>query len=59
MRAFGRLRNFYALSDRVETKVDRLEQDVTQIFKVIFEKLDNLETNLPTHNKERRKIGIS
>ena len=39
MRIFTKLRSFYALEERVDRKVDRLEQNVTQVFKVVFERL--------------------
>lgn len=58
MRIFTKLRSFYALEERVERKVGRLEQSVTQVFKVVFERLDSLEDKLPSYNKSRRKIGL-
>ena len=42
MRIFTKLRSFYALEERVDRKVTKLEQDVTRVFKVVFERLDNL-----------------
>lgn len=42
MRVFTKLRSYYALEERVDRKVNKLEQDVTQVFKVVFERLDNL-----------------
>lgn len=57
MRTFVKLRSYYALEERLERKVDKLEQNVTQIFKVVFERLDNLE-NIPTIQKARKKIGL-
>ncbi|MFG1483480.1 ORF6N domain-containing protein [Halobacteriovorax sp. HFRX-2_2] len=58
MRIFTKLRSYYALEDRMERKVDKLEQNVTQVFKVVFERLDNLEEKLPSLDGERRKIGL-
>lgn len=57
MRIFTRLRSFYALEGRVERKVNKLEQNVTQVFKVVFERLDNLE-DMPKTQKSRKKIGL-
>lgn len=57
MRVFTRLRSFYALEDRVERKVENLEQNVTQVFKVVFERLDNLE-EVAILQKKRKKIGL-
>ena len=39
-------------------RIDRLEDGTNQIFKVFFERLDNLEEKLPSHSPERTKIGI-
>lgn len=58
MRTFVRIRSYYALEERMETKVDKLEQNVTQVFKVVFERLDNLEDVKINHSK-RRRIGLT
>ncbi len=57
MRTFIRLRSYYALEERMERKVDKLEQNVTQVFKVVFERLDNLE-EVRRNTKRRKKIGL-
>ena len=57
MRIFTRLRSFYALEGRVDRKLDSFEQNVTQVFKVVFERLDNLEDIVITQ-KKRKKIGL-
>lgn len=62
MRIFTKLRSFYSLEDRIERKVDQLEQNVTQVFKVVFERLDNLEEvviNKKTKNWTKSKKLIS
>jgi len=59
MRVFTKLRSFYALEERVNRKVNKLEEDVTQVFKVVFEKLDDLNDKLPIHDEKRRKIGLT
>lgn len=57
MRIFTKLRSFYALEERIDRKVDQLEQNVTQVFKVVFERLDNLE-EVTINQKKRKKIGF-
>lgn len=57
MRIFTKLRSYYALEERIERKVGNLEQNVTQVFKVVFERLDNLE-EVRTNTKSRKKIGL-
>lgn len=57
MRTFVKLRSYLALEERVERKVDKIEQDVTQVFKVVFERLDNLE-EVSVAQRKRKKIGL-
>lgn len=57
MRTFVKLRSYFALEDRIESKIDKLEQNVTQVFKVVFERLDNLEEP-PTIQQNRKRIGL-
>lgn len=57
MRIFTKLRSFYALEERMDRKVGSLEQSVTQVFKVVFERLDNLEETT-IHQRKRKKIGL-
>jgi hypothetical protein len=59
MRIFTKLRSFHMLEKGLVNRIDRLEIDTTKVFKVVFEKLDNLETQLPTHSKDRTKIGVN
>jgi hypothetical protein len=58
MRVFTKLRSFYALDDKASHKVNKLEEDVTQVFKVVFQRLDNLEEKIPSLNEDRRRIGL-
>lgn len=57
MRVFTKLRSYYALEERTEKKVDKLGKNVTQVFKVVFERLDNLE-EVAINQKKRKKIGL-
>lgn len=59
MRIFTKLRSFLLLEKELLHKVDSLEANTTEVFKVVFEKLDNLENLLPTHRKDRAKIGLN
>lgn len=57
MRIFTKLRSFYALEERIDRKVNQLEQNVTSVFKVVFERLDNLE-DVQAIPKRKSKIGL-
>ena len=59
MRIFTKLRSFMMLEKELVTRINRLESDTTEVFKVVFEKLDSLDEQLPSHRKGRAKIGLS
>ena len=58
MRIFTKLRSFLMLEKELNSRMDRLETDTTEIFKIVFEKLDNLDDKLPALPKDRTKIGL-
>jgi hypothetical protein len=58
MRIFTKLRSFMLLEKELVTRMNRLESDTTELFKSVFEKLDSLDEELPTHQKARAKIGL-
>ena len=59
MRIFAKLRSFLLLEKGLDERMNRLESGTTQVFKVVFERLDSLEeiidTKLPSTKK---KIGL-
>jgi hypothetical protein len=59
MRIFTKLRSFMMLDKELVKRMNRLESDTTEVFKVVFEKLDSLDEQIPTHGKERTKIGLN
>ena len=58
MRIFTKLRSFYMLEKDLARQMDELKDDTNRMFKVVFERLDDLEEQLPEHSRDRRKIGI-
>lgn len=58
MRIFTKLRSFLMLEKENSKKIGSLERGTNQLFKVVFERLDNLEDKLPTHSKDRKRIGL-
>ncbi len=59
MRTFTKLRSFLAMENSVEGKVDKLEQGTHKLFKIVFERLDDIEEQIsPKLSPHRRKIGI-
>lgn len=58
MRTFIKLRSFLAIENSLPDKVSKLEQGTNKLFKVVFERLDNLEDQInPKLDPQRRKIG--
>jgi hypothetical protein len=60
MRTFTKLRSFLAMESSLEKRVGKLEKGTTQLFKIVFEKLDNIDNQLtPKLPKNRKKIGLN
>ena len=59
MRTFTKLRSFLAMESSIKGEVEELKKDTNKIFKIVFERLDNLENqNAPDLPSTRKKIGI-
>ncbi len=59
MRIFTRMRSFQLLEQPLSQRMDELELETSQAFRVVFEKLDNLEKATPALKPERKKIGLT
>ncbi len=59
MRIFTRLRSFLLLEQPLSQRMDELELQTSQAFRVVFEKLDSLEKATPALRPERKKIGLT
>jgi len=59
MRIFTKLRSFHLLENNLVNEIDKLKNDTNKIFKIVFERLDDLEDlSTPRLPDKRRKIGI-
>lgn len=59
MRTFTKLRSFLAMENSVEGRVDKLEQGTHKLFKIVFERLDDIEEQIsPKLPPNRRKISL-
>jgi len=58
MRIFTKLRSFLMLEKELVGRVDRLESGTNQMFKVVFERLDDLEERPTNFPKDRKRIGL-
>jgi phage regulator Rha-like protein len=60
MRIFTRLRSFLMLEKDLSERVTKLEQGTNQMFKVVFERLDNYEEMVtPKLPGSRKKVGLN
>jgi hypothetical protein len=60
MRTFTKLRSFLSLGSTVSEEVGRLRTETGQLFKVVFEKLDDIEREVtPKLPRNRKKIGLN
>ena len=58
MRIFTKLRSFLMLEKELADRMTHLELGTNKLFKVVFERLDDLEEKTPSLPLERRKIGL-
>lgn len=59
MRTFTKLRSFLAMESSLKNEMGQLKRDTNQLFKIVFEKLDNLEEQLtPKLPANRKKISL-
>lgn len=58
MRTFTKLRSFLILEKELLNRMSNLEHNTAEVFKAVFEKLDSLDEQLPSHRKDRVKISL-
>jgi hypothetical protein len=59
MRTFTKLRSFLALESSNSHKINELDKSTNKMFKVVFERLDDLDTQFTSDTKtSRKKIGL-
>ena len=58
MRIFTRLRSFLLLEHELKKEIKDLKLGTSNMFKIVFERLDSLEDATPALTPNRKKIGI-
>jgi hypothetical protein len=59
MRIFTKLRSFLLFENQMSHRIDKLEENTSKLFKIVFERLDSIEEDITPHlPKNRSKIGI-
>ena len=60
MRIFTKLRSFLLFEQSLNDRIDKLERTTTEIFQVVFQRLDNIDEKItPKLAPNRRKIGLN
>lgn len=58
MRIFTRLRSFLLLEQELRKEIKDLKKGTSNLFKIVFERLDSIEDAKPALTPNRKKIGI-
>ncbi len=59
MRTFTRLRSFLAMDTSLKEEMGQFKKSTNQLFKIVFERLDNHEDQIiPKLPSDRKKIGL-
>ena len=58
VRTFIKMRKLLASEETLSDRVGKLEAGTDKLFRVVFERLDHVENNIPLMPKERKKVGL-
>jgi len=59
MRTFTKLRSFLAMETSLQLRMGSLEENTTKLFKIVFERLDQIEEDItPKIPSNRKRIGL-
>jgi hypothetical protein len=58
IKMFIRLRKYLASDELLVDRVEQLEKGTDKLFRIIFERLENIEQEVPSLPKNRKKIGL-
>jgi hypothetical protein len=58
VRTFIKMRHLLASEVSLTDRVGKLEKGTDNLFRIVFERLENIEQKVPSHPKDRKKIGL-
>ena len=58
MRTFIKMRHLLASEESLTDRIEQLEKGSDKLFRIVFERLDNVENKVPLLPKDRNKIGL-
>jgi hypothetical protein len=59
MRIFFQLRSFLLMEEKINKRIDQLESGINKVFKVVFQRLDEIDEATPVLRPTRKKIGLN
>lgn len=59
MRIFFQLRSFLLMEEKLNKRMDKLESGINKVFKVVFQRLDDVDEATPALKPTRKKIGLN
>lgn len=58
MRTYVKLRHLIGTDEHLASKLSKLERGTNHLFKIVFERLDSLEAEIPILPTKRKRIGL-
>ena len=58
MRTFVKIRGLLNADETLSEKLHNLEKGTDKVFRIVFERLDRLESDTPLLPRKRKKIGL-
>ena len=58
VRIFVKMRKLLASEESLTDRLEQLEKGSDKLFRIVFERLDNVENMVPLLPKDRNKIGL-
>jgi hypothetical protein len=55
---FIKMRHLLASDESLTDRVGKLEKGTDKLFRIVFERLENIEQEIPAFPKDRKKIGL-
>ena len=58
MRTFIKMKHLLASEESLTDRIEQLEKGSDKLFRIVFERLDNVENKVPLLPRDRNKIGL-
>ena len=58
VRTFIKMRHLLASDESLTDRIGKIEEGTDNLFRIVFERLDNVEKDIPLLRKDRKRIGL-